>query len=324
MDITFHYPPELFELLINGIPLLCRSKKSTLLFFEGAGVPRELFEDLWEKVELNKDTISKFEIVRTILTRINQQGERTLHERREILKRVVEFDDFSVCWPDNEYKAKGIVSDIRRIVDGKDTITKIKQELEKERLNHQSEHLAHIQEIQRKQAEREKIKIDLFSLFSIPDSQSQRRGKFLEGVLNRLFTTDEIIIREAFEVVKEPGEGITEQIDGVIEIDGYIYLVEMKWWKDPLGKKEISPHLVNIFNRGHAGGIIISNSGFTHPAIETCKEALTQKIIVLCELEEMVILLEQKLELKDFFKAKIRTAVTEKNPLSYPLKERLK
>jgi hypothetical protein len=324
MDITFHYPPELFELLVDGIPLLCRSKKAVLLFFEGAGVPRQFSSDLWEKVEQDKDNIHKSEIVRTILTRINQKGEATLRERREILKRVTEFEDFSVCWPNDEYKAKGVVSDIRRIVNVKDSFTKMKQELEKERLKRQSEHLAQVQEIQRKQAEVEKIKIDLFSLFSIPDNLSQKRGKLLEGVLNRLFETGEILIREAFELVKEIGEGITEQIDGVVEIDGYIYLVEMKWWKDPLGKKEVSPHLVNIFNRGHAGGIIISNSGYTYPAIETCREALTKKIVVLCELEEIVMLLEQKYGLKDFFKAKIRTAVTDKNPLFYPLKDKRK
>lgn len=324
MDITFHYPPELFELLVDGIPLLFRSKKAVLLFFEGAGVQRKFSNDLWEKVEQDKDSVYKSEIVRTILTRINQQGEATLRERREILKRVTEFEDFSSCWESDEYKAKGVVSDIRRIVDVKDSFTKMKQEVEKERNKHQAEHAARVHEIQKKQAELEKVKNDLFALFSIPDNQSQKRGKLLEGVLNRLFESGEILIREAFELVKEPGEGVTEQIDGVVEIDGYIYLVEMKWWKEPLGKKEVSPHLVNIFNRGHAGGIIISNSGYTHPAIETCKEALTQKIIVLCELEEIVLLFEHKLGLKDFFKAKIRTAVTDKKPLSYPLKEKQK
>ncbi len=252
--------------------------------------------------------------------RINQQGEATLRERREILKRVTEFEDFSVCWPGDEYKAKGVVADIRRVVDVKDSFTKMKQELEKERHKHQAAHLAQVQELQKKQAELEKLKNELFSLFSIPDSQSQKRGKLLEGVLNRLFEQSEILIREAFELIKEPGEGVTEQIDGVVEIDGYIYLVEMKWWKEPLGKKEISPHLVNIFNRGHAGGIIISNSGYTHPAIEICKEALTQKIIVLCELKEIVLLFESQMSLRDFFKSKIRTAVTDKRPLSYPLK----
>ncbi|HVO60793.1 MAG TPA: hypothetical protein VMT53_07645 [Terriglobales bacterium] len=38
MDIVFHYPPELTQLLIQTIPLLCPSKKDVLSFFKGAGV----------------------------------------------------------------------------------------------------------------------------------------------------------------------------------------------------------------------------------------------------------------------------------------------
>lgn len=321
MDNTYQYPPELFELLVNAIPLLCKSKVAELQFFEGAGVSRIYTNDLWEKVNNDKDGIYKTEIARTILTRINQQGDSTLRERREVLKRVVEFEDYSICWPEDQYRAKGIVADIRKIVNVKDSFTKIKQELEKEKNKHQEEHLAQIQEKQKRQEILDGIKKDLFSLFSIPDAQSQKRGKLLESVLNRLFKYDGILIQEAFEVVSEPGKGISEQIDGVIEIDGFIYLVEMKWWKNPIGKAEVSPHLVNIFTRGHTGGIIISNSGFTQPAIETCKEALTQKVVVLCELEEIVLLLDRNIRLIDFLKSKIRNAINKRQPLTYPLKE---
>ena len=88
MDITFHYPPELFELLVEAIPRLFRSKRAVLLFFEGAGVSFNLLDDLWQKVETDRTNIHKYEIVRTVLTRLNEQGEATLRERREVLKRV--------------------------------------------------------------------------------------------------------------------------------------------------------------------------------------------------------------------------------------------
>jgi len=32
-DITFHYPPELFNLLVDVVPLLNRSKQDVLVFF---------------------------------------------------------------------------------------------------------------------------------------------------------------------------------------------------------------------------------------------------------------------------------------------------
>lgn len=321
MDITFHYPPELFELLVETIPRLCRSKKAVLLFLQGAGVSSDSLEDLWQRVETDRNNIHKYEIVRTTLTRLNERGETTLGERREILKRVTEFEDFSTCWPNDQLKAKGLVAEVRRVVDVKDSFTRMRQEVEKERKKHQAEHEARIAALKEKQAEMAGIKDDLFALFGIPDNQSQKRGKLLESVLNRLFDFSDILIREAFELVGDEGEGITEQIDGVVEIDGYLYLVEMKWWKDPLGTAEVSPHLVKVFNRGHAGGVLISNSGYTRPAIKTCKEALTQKIIVLCELEEIVMLLEQQTGLKDLLKKKINVAVIEKKPLFKPLRQ---
>lgn len=319
MDITFHYPPELFELLVDTIPLLCRSKKSVLLFFQGAGINSRDLNDLWHRVETDRENINKYEIVRTTLRRLNERGETALSERREVLKRVSEFEDFSTCWPNDQLKAKGLIAEIRRVVDVKDSFTRIKQELEKERQKHQAEHQAKIEAVKNKQAQLSSIKDDLYSLFTIPDNQSQKRGKLLESVLNRLFEASDILVREAFELVSDEGEGIVEQIDGVVEIDGYLYLVEMKWWEKPLGKAQVSPHLVNIFSRGHAGGILISKSGFTKPAINTCKEALTQKIIVLCELEEIVMLLERQSSLKDFLKTKINVAVMEKKPLVKPL-----
>jgi len=122
------------------------------------------------------------------------------------------------------------------------------------------------------------------------------------------------LIREAFELIGQENEGVVEQIDGVVEIDGHMYLVEMKWWKEKLGTADVSPHLVKVFNRGHAGGILISNSGYTQPAISTCKEALSQKIIVLCELEEIVQVLERQSSLQEFLKSKITAAVIYKQP----------
>jgi hypothetical protein len=44
-DITFHYPPELFNLLVDTIPVLNRSKKDVLLFFRGAGVSGDLVDE---------------------------------------------------------------------------------------------------------------------------------------------------------------------------------------------------------------------------------------------------------------------------------------
>src|SRR5580704_18112677 len=87
-DITFHYPPELFNLLVDTIPVLNRSKKDVLLFFRGAGVSGDLVDDIAKRLKSAPSELNKYEMVRTILDGLNTRGEATLIERREVLRRV--------------------------------------------------------------------------------------------------------------------------------------------------------------------------------------------------------------------------------------------
>lgn len=137
---AFHYPPELLSLLIDTIPMLSRSKKDVILFFKGAGVSDKLMEDYILIVNTNRDKIYKNEIVRGILTRINENGDRYLRERREIIKRVIEFENFSACWETDVLKAKGLISKIRQVVNVKDSFTRMKEVVEAERAEKQKEH----------------------------------------------------------------------------------------------------------------------------------------------------------------------------------------
>jgi len=318
MDIVFHYPPELFNLLVDTIPLLCRTKDDVIVFFKGAGVPSPITSPLVRRINKDRGSISKYEIVRTVLTRLNEKGEATLRERREILKRITEFESFSSCWPTDQLKARGLVAEVRQVVNVKDSFTRMEQEKDGERRKRQAEQRVKINEDTQRRAKLSAVRTDLLSLFS--ESNSQKRGKALESVLNRLFEANGLLVREAFTIKGSDGEGIVEQIDGVVEIEGNLYLVEMKWWNEPLGVGDVSQHLVRVFYRDCARGIFISTSGYTQPAISTCRDALQKSVVVLCNLEEIVLLLEREGNLKDFFRAKISAAIIHKNPLHEPLK----
>jgi len=115
-DISYHYPPELFNLLVDVVPLLNRPKRDVLMFFPGAGVADAVTSDLAAQLQTAKDEINKYEIVRTVLERLNAKGEGDLRERREVLRRVVEFANFDTCWPSDQLKAKGLVASIREVV----------------------------------------------------------------------------------------------------------------------------------------------------------------------------------------------------------------
>ncbi|KAA6320280.1 hypothetical protein EZS27_029928, partial [termite gut metagenome] len=272
MNDVYHYPPDLFDLVVQTIPLLNRSKKAVLTFFNGAGVDTSIYTDISLKVNTSPDTISKYEICRIILERINQNSDKYLRERREVLKRITEFEAFSICWESDQLKAKGLISEIQKVINVKDSFTRMRQERENEQSLRKKEYQDKIVELNKQRALLDKLKKELYSLFA--ETNPQKRGKALESVLNNYFKFYQILVKDDFRRTGDVGEGVVEQIDGIIEIDNQIYLVEMKWKKDPIGGNDIFSHLGRIYHRANAHGIFISASGYSPSGITAAKEAL--------------------------------------------------
>jgi hypothetical protein len=312
MDISFHYPPELLSLVVDTIPRLCRSKTDVLLFFHGAGVEEALLEDLRQQLRADRGSVNKFDIARTVLTRLNQKGERSLRERREILKRIVEFEDFSTCWPEDQLKAKGLVSEIRRVIDVKDAFTRMNLERQKEADSRK----AAAEAARRSRLEREQKLAAVHREFcdAVVEQNPQARGTKLESAANALFAAHGIAVRESFRVVDEKDAHVLEQIDGVIELHDGLYLAEMKWLSTRVGVGDVSRHLVRVYHRGHTRGLFVSATEFTDAALATCLEALQRTVVVLVLVEELVLVLERRLDLKAFLKAKVQAAQIDKKP----------
>jgi len=185
VDIVFHYPPELTQLLINTIPLLCPAKRDVLTFFRGSGVGDSVLSDLEDQLRKDRNSINKYEIVRTVLERLNAKGEPALRERREILRRVTEFEDFSTCSPNDQLKAKGLVGEISRVVGVKDSFTRMKHAQEEERKARLAEHQDKVRAAAERRTTLASLRSDLGRLFG--ETDPVKRGKALEGILNRLF-----------------------------------------------------------------------------------------------------------------------------------------
>lgn len=313
MAEEFHFPPEVLSLLVDTIPLLCRSKKDVLVFLQGAGVDAADLADVTQTVRTKAAVINKYEIVRTVLTKVNARGDSGLRPRREIVRRVVEFEEFSTCWPDDQLKAKGLVASLRDVVNVKDSFTRMKKERDAERDQALARQRAEQAAAAEKRAKIEDISMRLFALFGM-DDKPQERGKLLEAVLNDLFKAYGIHVREDFRR-KSPDTGtVLEQIDGVIELDGTIHLVEMKWLNVPVGIGEFSPHLSRLFMRANAHGIFIATNGYTESVLTECKNALNLKTIFLCSLQEFVMLLQRQGDLVALLKKKSQAAIIDKNP----------
>jgi len=313
MADEFHYPPDLFDLLVDALGRLNKGKKGVVLFLRGAGVDEADLAEVDHIVRTNPGSINKFEIARRVLTKVNAHGDSGLRPRREIIKRVVEFEDFSSCWPEDQLKARGLVAAIREAVNKKDSFTRMKQERDAEREQALARQHAEQTEAAKKRTTIEAVTARLSALFGMND-KPQERGKLLEGVLNDLFRAYGIHVREDFRRKDPDTSVVLEQIDGVIELDGTVHLVEMKWLKDPVGVAEFAPHLVRLFGRANASGIFITTNGYTEPVIKECIDVLSQKTMVLCSLHEIVMLLQRQGDLIAFLKKKSHAAIIDKNP----------
>ncbi|MCC6588151.1 MAG: restriction endonuclease [Bryobacterales bacterium] len=312
-DNAYQYPPDLLNLMVDGIAALVRSKEAVLDFFRGAGVPNELLTPWLVRVKADRDNVRKTDITRDVLRTVNEMGDNGLALRREIIKRVVEWEDFSSCYPDKQLVAQGLVANIRRVVNVKDSFTQMNLARERERAAQQQRYEAEAVRRQQEEVSRDAIKRDLYALFG--NANAHKRGKALEGILNRFFEHSGLLVKEAFTLSGNPGQGVVEQIDGAIQFEGEIYLVEMKWWNDPIGSGEVNSHLSRLMTRAEARGMFVSASGFTTAAIESVRSFLSHRLCVLCELEEIVKRLESGGSFSDLMARKVQAAIMQKQPL---------
>lgn len=316
-DDSYQWPPELMALLVDVIPLLCRSKDDVLGFLRGAGANATTLGEFQRQLSEDRASVNKYQIARTVLAELNQQGDRGLAARREVIRRVTEFEEFSTCWPDDQLKAKGLVADIRRVVNVKDSFTRLQQEREAEREAERHKRQAAQKQKEAAALERRRryqsLHAELSALSQIPNPQ--KRGTALETLLNKIFAAEGLSIRDSFVLRREDGQA-AEQIDGAIELDGSQYAVEVKWWAKPLGRPDVSEHLVRLFSRAEVRGLMISASGFAAPAIEECQRALSQRVMVLGEVRELLLLLEQERDIAEWLREKVRRATLERQPLS--------
>jgi hypothetical protein len=308
-DEAYHFPPDLMGLLIDAIPLLCRSRADVLAFFRGCGVPAKTIRDLnrW---------LGKYDIARIVLTRLNEGGDRMLAQRRELIKRVTQFQDFSACRPDVQLKARGLVAAIRDLVNAKDALTKLSLERDRERQQRLQQHEAEAAAKRRAREQREALRRRLAGLTAM--TNPQQRGIALEGVLNDIFKLDGLSVRDAFTIRNERGY-ISEQIDGLIAVGTQLILVEAKWHSEPLGRGDVSAHLVSLYTRGDVYGLVVSFSGFRQSAIDVCKAALADLVVVLAEVRELLMLLEDPdASVSDWLGQKITRASVDRMPLFMP------
>ena len=181
-------------------------------------------------MRLLQEEINKFEIVRTVLARLNDtRGKDLWGSGGRSYTVLSNLPTSIVAGLAINLRPRGLVAAIRDVVNQKDSFTRMNLERKKERQVRLSETQHAVRKKQEKMSKIEGAKNEFYGLFGA-SLTAQERGKKLETALNNLFDAYGILVQKAFHLVGDGGEGIVEQIDGVIELKGDLYFVEMKWF----------------------------------------------------------------------------------------------
>jgi restriction system protein len=312
--VIHHYPPDVMQVLINTIPRLVKSKPDVFLFFRGAGVDEADLRSVQRAWKRDPDAMNKYAIARELLTRMNDRGEElaAIRARREIIKRVCGYEDFSGSYANDRLAAKGLVAELRGMVREKDAFTRMQQAHDAQSAKTAAEYEKKAEARREKEQAEDGVRRDLFALFS--EADPWKRGKALEGVLNRLFRNAGISVREAFTVrALEGSRQVFEQIDGAIVLDGDLVLVEVKWEKDPLGVEPVARHCMRVFGRPPSvRGLLISQSGVTEPAAAMCREHIKDRMLGVCELRDLVMVVDQRRDVEQYLRDGFRRLALDK------------
>ncbi|MFE7116437.1 restriction endonuclease [Streptomyces sp. NPDC057654] len=88
-----------------------------------------------------------------------------------------------------------------------------------------------------------------------------QRGRDFEGFINELFALYDLDPQASYEMPHE-------QIDGAFVFDTDHYILEAKWWRERIGRRELDVFKANIERKGkNTLGLYVSVEGFTQDAL---------------------------------------------------------
>lgn len=139
---------------------------------------------------------------------------------------------------------------------------------------------------------------------SSSETSKQNKGYEFEKYLGDLFDAAGLKPRESYRVKGE-------QIDGSIEFNGNVYLVEAKWTGGPVNRSDLVVFADKVSRKSKfTRGIFVSHSGYVENAMETYAIGKTPEIILI-DMKEMTWALENGIDIEDILSKKVRKLIEE-------------
>ncbi len=123
--------------------------------------------------------------------------------------------------------------------------------------------------------------IDQFNtLKNVPNDKQllQQRGRDFEELINNIFQEENVLLRRGFHTT----DNKSEQIDGAIEIDKRIFLIETKWVNSNLAASDLFSFIGKIENKFFGTlGIFISKEELSENFINALNKGRRQLVLVI-------------------------------------------
>ncbi|WP_438349442.1 hypothetical protein ACP8HI_01770 [Paenibacillus sp. FA6] len=294
---------EIRKLAIEIISSLVNIKNQMYeLILKPSGVSEKYFGVLIKRRNPDGKLLTKREMGGIILDDL-EKSQGNQKNIRKIISIAAEWSQFHLAG--NEMQARATVQKAREVLNSIEImeereaqVLKQEKEDERKRLDEANRNARHKMELEIKQ--QSNILLMMYDDLVVMKNNPQKRGFMLEELMNMLFNVYDIALMESF----RRNEG-GEQIDGAFKLEGWHYLVEIKWTQQVTDMKQLDSLYGKVARSGkQTMGLFVSIGGWSSHVIPLMKQQ-PDKSIFLMDGFDLRLVLTQEISLIDLLQKKI-------------------
>ncbi|OQP58711.1 hypothetical protein A3860_39430 [Niastella vici] len=111
-----------------------------------------------------------------------------------------------------------------------------------------------------------------------PNEVLQERGREFESLINEIMYSEGVLLNKSYHTI----DNKSEQIDGAIEINGRVFLIEVKWVNSNIAASELYSFIGKVENKFHGTlGVFISRHKLSQNFINALNKGRRQSVIII-------------------------------------------
>ncbi|MBY0118356.1 restriction endonuclease [Paenibacillus xylanexedens] len=299
MDIN----SETKRLVIDIITCLVYKKTQMYeLILRPAGISEKFFASLMKKRNVDGKLLTKRDMGNIIVQELEKKPEYKSNIST-VIKIASKWNQFHLT--DNEMLARATVQKAREVLNVIEIMEEqekqlLREQKEKERKRLDEEKRLAILEMEQEIHNQSYLLLMMYDELVMMKDNPQKRGLMLEQLMNMLFNVYDIALMQSFR--RNDGG---EQIDGAFKLDGWHYLVEIKWTSQLTDMKQLDSLYGKVARSGkQTMGLFLSIGGWSPHVIPLMKQQ-PDKSIFLMDGFDLRMVLTQNISLFDLLQKKI-------------------